>query len=39
MVSDIFTGQMINQNYINISGVANIVCLIKPLSNDESTQI
>ena len=35
-MSDIFTGQMIKHNFMNLCWIANIVCLLKPLFNGQN---
>ena len=35
MVYDFFTGQIMQQDWINFYGMANTVCLLKPLFNDQ----
>ena len=34
-MSDFFNGQKIIQKHINLNGIANTVCLLKPLLNDQ----
>ena len=38
-MSDIFTDQIMKNDCINLSGIANTACLVKPLPMAKSTQL